>query len=83
MVWTKFAVIEGGWIVPVNSKGGEDWVCPKCNHEHESCCGNSHFPCTEGPIHGGTCQCHNDYDVYENMPRLKGFVLGGKLRGKL
>ncbi len=46
-----------GWQVPVNEKGEQDWLCPKCGHEHISCCGNSHFPCKEGPNYGGECKC--------------------------
>ena len=46
-----------GWIVPVNEKGEQDWLCPKCGHEHTSCCGNSHFPCRESSQYGGKCDC--------------------------
>jgi len=45
------------WRVPVNEKGEEDWLCPKCGHEHTSCCGNSHFPCKKSPNYGGDCRC--------------------------
>ena len=33
------------WIVPVNEKGEEDWICPKCGGTLHSCCGNSHIWC--------------------------------------
>jgi len=46
-----------GWLFPVNDHGEIDWMCPKCGHEHTSCCGNSHFPCTKSPQYGGECTC--------------------------
>ena len=48
---------RNGWQVPVNEKGEVDWLCPKCGHEHTSCCGNSHFPCTKSAQYGGDCKC--------------------------
>jgi hypothetical protein len=51
-------IARDGWLYPVNEKGETDWVCPKCGHQHTSCCGNSHFPCKEGPNYGGKCECH-------------------------
>lgn len=50
-------ISRDGWLFPVNEKGETDWVCPKCGHQHTSCCGNSHFPCKEGPNYGGKCEC--------------------------
>ena len=56
MVLSKL-IGRNGWIIPVNDKGEEDWLCPKCGHEHTSCCGNSHFPCTKSPQYSGDCNC--------------------------
>ena len=50
-------VTKNGWLVPINKDGEVDWVCPKCGHEHVSCCGNSHFPCSKSPQYGGDCKC--------------------------
>jgi len=64
MAFVKIAY-NGTWHIPVNEKGEEDWMCPKCGHKHISCCGNSHFPCTKSPQYGGDCKC--DYNL---MPKI-------------
>lgn len=56
LTFTKLG-IRDGWLVPLNDKNEQDWLCPKCGHEHTSCCGNSHFPCTESPQYGRRCEC--------------------------
>lgn len=65
-MFVKFETQKNGFIVPVNDMGNIDWLCPKCNHEHTSCCGNSHFPCMQSPQYGGVCNC--DYDLLLNLP---------------
>lgn len=33
------------WVVAMNEKGDEDWICPKCGDQLHSCCGNDHIWC--------------------------------------
>lgn len=72
MVFTHFE-FRNGWTVPVDAQGKEDWTCWKCGHKHTSCCGNSHFPCTEGPNYGGKCDC----DVDRSFMSVDGVFLKG------
>ena len=56
MTFERFE-LRNGFLVAVNEKGERDWLCPKCGHEHKSCCGNSHFPCTKLYDKSDSCKC--------------------------